>query len=863
MKELFKKKITKWIALALVVVLIASSLIVFFTCGGKKEVIDNETTRLVIATAALDGVFNPFFSTSATDGNIVGMTQLPMFTTDKDGDIACGEKEACAVLDYEISTDTKGEKKYTTYKFVLKNNLKFSDGVPLTINDVLFNMYVYLDPVYTGASTMYSTDIVGLSAYRTQTENESQWDNFDEQFDDAAAGRLDRLLNTLSDIYDDYQYSDVAMTEEVLIAALQEEIDINKELADAVPEGNDDEKEYYESYYTLIEDYQLAKKLFREELQTIWNTSKGTAEDISFKDGKVHLNTDAEAFLYNCGYITWDEKANNEQGAFEYKLSESSKNWNESQCIDAIFKSYFPAKVINVFAEGYSTHYDLLSAFAAQEKNKYFTGLEGNRIASVSGITYENFDKTVTVNDKEYGVPEMNSDGSVKSGNQVLQIVINDVDPKAIWNFGFSVAPMHYYSSAELTAGFDYASNKFGVSYADPDFMNNEVRNADKMGVPVGAGPYKATTRSGDSSKVSKGTFYENNVVYFERNEHFEFPAKIKYVNYKVVDAKFILDALKEGDIHFGEPASKQESIDELNKIRDDGFGFNEVGTNGYGYIGINAADIPDVNVRRAIMHAIDSNLCLDYYVGHAKPIYRPMTRYSWAYPEETDSFGQYYKFDGTGEVSENLVKDAGYVLGSDGVYVNPTTGDKLEYTFTIAGDSEDHPAYNALKKAADILNKHGFKITVQKDINALKKLNNGALTVWAAAWGSTIDPDMYQTYHIDSLAGSTANWGYRAIRLDKGNGKYEFEWDTVQELSDIIDQARETLDQDERTALYAEALDLVMELAVELPTYQRNDLFAYNTKYIDVSSLIPESELTPFNGPLSKLWEVSFNETK
>ncbi len=852
------KMFIKLAALLLVAVFMCSSMI---GCG-KKEVIDNETTRLVIATAALDGVFNPFFSTSATDGNIVGMTQLPMFTTDKDGNIACGEKEACVVLDYETFTHTEGSKQFTTYRFVLKNDLKFSDGVPLTINDVLFNMYVYLDPVYTGASTMYSTDIVGLSAYRTQTENDTQWDNFDEQFDEAASGRLDRLIYALSDIYEDHRLDQTALTEEALIAALQEEIDTYKALADEAGEDDADAKEYYERYFTLIDDYRLAEKLFGEELQSIWNTSKGTAEEISFKDGKVHLTTDAEAFLYNCGFITWDEKANNDVGAFDYKLSESSKNWDESQCIAAVFNSYFPTNVNSIFAEGYNTYYDLATAFAAEEKNKYFSGLEGDRIASVSGITYANFDKTVTVNNKEYGIPTMNADGSVKSGNQVLEIVINDVDPKAIWNFGFSVAPMHYYSSKELTESFDYANNQFGVSYADPNFMNNEIRNAEKMGVPVGAGPYKATTRSGDSSKVSKGTFYENNVVYFERNEYFEFPAKIKYVNYKVVDTKFILTALMEGDIHFGEPASKQESIDELNKMRSDGFGYNEITTNGYGYIGINAADVPDVNVRRAIMHAIDTGLCLDYYANHAKPIYRPMTRQSWAYPFATDSEGQYYKFDATGETSENLVKEAGYVKNSDGIYVNPNTGDKLEYVFTIAGDSEDHPAYNALKRAADILNQRGFKITVQKDINALKKLNNGALTVWAAAWGSTIDPDMYQTYHIDSLAGSTANWGYRAIRLDKGNGKYAFEWDIVRELSDIIDEARETLDQAERTTLYAQALDLVMELAVELPTYQRNDLFAYNTKIIDSSSLIPESELTSYNGPLSRLWEVSFNET-
>jgi hypothetical protein len=52
------------------------------------------------------------------------------------------------------------------------------------------------------------------------------------------------------------------------------------------------------------------------------------------------------------------------------------------------------------------------------------------------------------------------------------------------------------------------------------------------------------------------------------------------------------------------------------------------------------------------------------------------------------------------------------------------------------------------------------------------------------------------------------------------------------------------------------------MDLAVELPTYQRSDLFAYNTNVIDVNSLTPESELTSYNGTISRIWEVSLNET-
>ena len=37
----------------------------------------------------------------------------------------------------------------TEYEFLIKKDIKFSDGTTLTIKDVLFNMYVYLDPAYT------------------------------------------------------------------------------------------------------------------------------------------------------------------------------------------------------------------------------------------------------------------------------------------------------------------------------------------------------------------------------------------------------------------------------------------------------------------------------------------------------------------------------------------------------------------------------------------------------------------------------------------------------------------------------------------------------------------------------------------
>jgi peptide/nickel transport system substrate-binding protein len=159
-------------------------------------------------------------------------------------------------------------------------------------------------------------------------------------------------------------------------------------------------------------------------------------------------------------------------------------------------------------------------------------------------------------------------------------------------------------------------------------------------------------------------------------------------------------------------------------------------------------------------------------------------------------------------------------------------------------------------QNAADLLNKCGFKITVVTDPNALKKLATGNLTVWAAAWSAAIDPDMYQVYHKNSKATSVKNWGYDVIYRD--TDKYSEEVAIINSLSNKIDAARKTINQTARKAIYAEALDLVMELAVELPTYQRNDLVVYNKDLIDVNSI--NQNPTHLSGVFDKLWLVDFN---
>ena len=62
-----------------------------------------------------------------------------------------------------------------------------------------------------------------------------------------------------------------------------------------------------------------------------------------------------------------------------------------------------------------------------------------------------------------------------------------------------------------------------------------------------------------------------------------------------------------------------------------------------------------------------------------------------------------------------------------------------------------------------------------------------------------------------------------------------------------------------ERKPIYAEACDLVMEMAVEIPTYQRKNMYAYDSSVLDDTSFF--QNITPYKGPLSEIWNVSMKK--
>ena len=859
---------------------------------------DNETRVLQMSSGEFDGVFNPFFATSAYDSNIISQTQISLLGSDPDGkNVTYGVNEPVVALDYNETmytaggavTETGTANGTTVYQIVLKNGIKFSDGVELTAHDVLFNLYMYLDPTYTGSNTLYSTDIVGLQAYTTQDPNATDGtaSSVNATFDNLATLRIQAISAYVTELS---SWQTHLNTYNNARKTLFTEYD---------GENNTNITARYTDYTeaSIREDIDDIKEEFRNELTTTYNSVDMTTfeQDYSFDQSKIW-----QGFFYTIGLIGRTDdpaipgntvylKDENDKYIIDWKGYDESANYTAEEAIDVAFKALCSNdKAVADILAGWSTGSTMATNFAASDKELYYGAITEETghltVQSISGI-------------KILDASEFNGSTEYAAGEyEMLQITINGVDPKAKWNFAFTIAPMHYYSTPELTAAAmadtEYASN-FGVEFSSLTFMNT-VKERNR--VPMGAGVYKATNLSGDvykweadenwvptqasedSFETLRTGFWSNNIVYLVRNDYFVttggneeevYNAKIKNVQYKVVATTQVMSSLEGGAIDIADPSATTDNVnivnnsDTLNRI--------EVDTAGYGYIGINAKFIPNINIRRAIMSVMNANLVQNYYPNNlSEPVHRCFTKVSWVY----DAFDEdnveaweptsYYGYDETFATARSWLTaenpDADKALActydsANNVWLDEN-GQPIELTFTVAGETYDHPAYATLLQASEILNENGIKTTLTTDANALYKLASGNLAIWAAAWTSTVDPDMYQVYHKDSRATSVLNWGYDYLVQD-GNAT-SLEMGIINDLADLIEEGRETTNEAERAEIYREASDYVMELAVELPLYQRADMYVYNEAVIDASSLVQDP--TPYMSPISQVWKISYN---
>ncbi|MDO4749440.1 MAG: ABC transporter substrate-binding protein [Eubacteriales bacterium] len=180
---------------------------------------------LRVAVDVVSGRFSPFTAETAGDLSVVEMTQLPLLTVARGGEAVLqgieGETIAYEGTDYtytgpaniEIQPNYDGT---TTLRIRLRDDLRFSDGTPVTADDLLFTYYVLLDPDYVGANSLRDSAIAGLRDYSTGTP----------------AALYDRYAALFDSVYNDGDYADSDYAAEVENAIREAWIDSIRGIVD-------------------------------------------------------------------------------------------------------------------------------------------------------------------------------------------------------------------------------------------------------------------------------------------------------------------------------------------------------------------------------------------------------------------------------------------------------------------------------------------------------------------------------------------------------------------------------------------------------------------------------------------------------
>ena len=357
------------------------------------------------------------------------------------------------------------------------------------MHDVLFNLYVYLDPVYTGSSTMYSTDIKGLKAYRTQ----SFVDDDDTSADDAisqgalihANNRINELINLFKQVGETKTEGSYYASYETMINAISthtvndgyiEAIFTDAKIAEYEADGTLQDK----ARAQLKADYENTVKLFKEELERDYAAAKDSYTEDPYKSAPVKTVANGEtirtgfdeiiSFMYAEGFVTikYEEGADGKIDRTKIKEAILDYSTDVVKDKDSAIKYVYDSKVsseLHIILSYWATANTLKTEYSAKGKEILLAsnaatsgkcsscGYQNNQgdkvckeckasllaIPNISGIvSLGHGDKAGTqiqVNGTTYTVADNhNADGTVKDEGEydILQITINGVDPKAV-----------------------------------------------------------------------------------------------------------------------------------------------------------------------------------------------------------------------------------------------------------------------------------------------------------------------------------------------------------------------------------------------------------------------------------------------
>ena len=806
----------------------AAALIVF----SRRTVTHDETTDTPsVGIGRLTETYLPFFGASDGDLAVRTLTLLPVSEVLADGTVSASESGACAAKSAEVYFTDRDKNKtseyvdggYTAVKYTLKDGVLFSSGTRMSADDVLFSLYMLLDPTSDGERG-YFTALSGYDDYYYGVVGISEVIASAKEMISSGDGAIEKYLlssgrtfaNRIRDLVIDRFCTDEMISSHILEGMSADEVRASEALsfAYAVRMWN-----YGAFTYEYEEDPEgnYVGTVDGDGVITYRTTYAAAMEDDTYTTYVPSVDGDLVLDLYTGRYVA---PAEGEQGVYKKVLSDkfvrirhsavagfrdsegevwslTGDSYPDADRFFLLMRNAHTADGVFDYEEMESVESADSFSFSSDAAVSYAKArAKGGDVLSISGVEADETENTVT-----------------------LYFEGRDVD--AALRSGFYIV-----SKSACLDGYDVSGDTISAAGAPKNSESFRIHLRSIASSPVSAGQYSVVYSSEGKVKL-------------RANEHFDtvtgVTAGFKELEALCVSSSDPVSLLCEDTVFMSFTPLTVAAFGDL----PDGITAVTAPNNSYKYLMINPGVYKNVNVRRAIASTLDPSTA----VGAGKiALSRCVPAYHAYYAGDEESL-----FDPTGESAAEYFASASFNLNKDGVLIDPATREQAYFRFYLLPEEEGGGVEKMIEDALVILRSLGADGEIVYDSELKTSIySDGYVPIYVLGWKVGDDLSMYGRYAVSSGSGAV-----RATGLDQ-LGTYAATENTgtirvkgipvtqaeaVDSLDSILTSAISSCDAGQIKKLTLDAEKIITDLTFEIPLCEYADAFLVKDGVIDPDS--------------------------